>query len=80
MSRQSSKETGIASLAPTSAPEPRRFKRRKGTGETVGVLIRLTHEQWRRLHELALSEGSSLQEAGIIAFSKLFEEKGLPPF
>lgn len=83
------KKTGLADFtrkADVSANEPdketapqRRFRTR-GKGETVAITVRLSHTQWERLHQLALSEGISLQELTIRGYAKLFREKGLPDF
>lgn len=52
--------------------------RTKAKGEIVHLTLRLTHEQWDRVHQLAHSEGVSLNRLAILALSKLFQEKGLP--
>ena len=56
-----------------AAPE-----RTKAVGEKVALTLRLSHEQWERAHQLALSEGVSLNQLALHALSKLFQERGLP--
>jgi hypothetical protein len=43
-----------------------------------GIMIRLTPQQWLRVHEFALNENTSIQAIGLFALSRLFTEKGLP--
>jgi hypothetical protein len=50
----------------------------KGKGEIIHISLRLTHDQWQRVTELANAEGTSINRLAIHAFSKLFQEKGLP--
>jgi hypothetical protein len=59
---------------PPSAAETRI----KGTGKYYHVTLRLTHEQWKRAHELAREEGMPLAQMAIRGLSKILEEKGLP--
>jgi len=83
----------VAAEAPTEKPEPThpiitskspspeagkriRIKARSGL---ISVTIRLTREQWKRLHELALMDGSSLQSLAVMGLSRVFEDRGLPP-
>ena len=54
-------------------------ERTRGKGAFVGITIRLTHEQWDRLHDLARAEGISLQALTLRGLSQLFEARGLPP-
>jgi len=44
----------------------------------VATNLRLTRDQWRRVHELALDEETTVQELAIRGLSRLFEERGLP--
>lgn len=62
-----------------SAPTSRVGERTRGKGAFVGITIRLTHEQWDRLHDLARAEGISLQALTLRGLSHLFEARGLPP-
>ena len=66
-----------APAAPT--PASRIGERTRGKGAFVGITLRLTHEQWDRLHDLARAEGISLQALTLRGLSHLFEARGLPP-
>jgi hypothetical protein len=50
----------------------------KAKGAVIHISLRLTHEQWERVTQLANAEGTSINRLAIHAFSKLFQEKGLP--
>ena len=52
--------------------------RTKAKGDIVHLTLRLSRDQWERVHQLALSEGMSLNRLAILAISKMFQEKGLP--
>ena len=62
-----------------SAPPSRPGERTRGKGAFVGITIRLTREQWDRVHDLARAEGISLQALTLRGLSHLFEARGLPP-
>ena len=70
--------TGIASFA---TPEPKseapEVHVTRGTGDTVGFTVRLKRNQWKRLHEVALDKGCSLQNLCTLALSFLLEKEGL---
>lgn len=53
-------------------------KKSRGQGETVSMTVRLSRADWERLHQLAVSEGTSIQRLAVEGFSKVFAEKGLP--
>ena len=53
--------------------------KRRGTGRRVGIAVRLGHEDWYRLHDLAVREHSSLQGLIVAGLSELMRQKGLPP-
>jgi hypothetical protein len=55
--------------------EPTRAK-----GKVVHITVRLTPNQWERLHELAVSRRMSIQALALEGFSRIFEEMGLPRF
>lgn len=71
-------------LEPPINPEPNRStlpparQRLRGKGDTVALTVRLSRAQWARVHQLALSEGVSIQSLAIEGLSKLFTEQGLP--
>jgi hypothetical protein len=86
-----SKPTGLSafvrpgtSLGEPINPEPNRStlpparQRLRGKGESVALTVRLSRAQWTRVHQLALSEGVSIQSLAIEGLSKLFVEQGLP--
>ena len=51
--------------------------RQRGKGDVVALTVRLSREDWQRVHQLALSEGVSIQKLATEGLSRLFEEKGL---
>ncbi len=69
---------GVAKTKPVtdSAAKP---ARRRAAGETVALTVRLTRDDWARLHALAVSEGSSLQALALAGLSRVMAEHGLPP-
>jgi hypothetical protein len=44
----------------------------------IATNLRLTRDQWRRVHELALDEETTVQELAIRGLSRLFQDRGLP--
>jgi predicted HicB family RNase H-like nuclease len=80
----SPRKTGLAAFTGSQASERRGHEsaseaiRTKAKGDTVSVSLRLTPDQWERVHQLARAEGVSLNRLAIIALSKMFQEKGLP--
>jgi hypothetical protein len=57
-----------------TAPE----ERARGKGDIVSLTVRLNRADWERLHQLAVSEGTSIQKLAVRGLSKIFAEKGLP--
>ncbi|MFC4487904.1 hypothetical protein [Tepidiphilus baoligensis] len=53
-------------------------RRERGKGEVVALTIRLPRAEWERVHQLAVSEGVSIQALAVEGLSKVFAEKGLP--
>jgi hypothetical protein len=53
--------------------------RRRGKGDVVALTVRLPRAEWRRVHQLALDEGVSIQQLAVDGLSRLFTERGLPP-
>jgi hypothetical protein len=53
-------------------------ERKRGKGEKVSLTVRLNRADWERLHQLAVSEGVSIQTLAVRGLSKVFAEKGLP--
>lgn len=81
----SKKTTGLAQFTKQGnqaekQPETQENKPRekqRGKGDVVALTVRLSRDDWQRVHQLALSEGVSLQRLAVDGLSKLFEEKGL---
>ncbi len=68
--------SGLATgMRPTADAAPTAEAKKKNR---VATNLRLTRDQWRRVHELALDEETTVQELAIRGLSKLFEERGLP--
>lgn len=44
----------------------------------VAMSFRLSRQDWERLHQLAITEGVSINTLTLRGLSKLFEERGLP--
>ncbi|HEY3936267.1 MAG TPA: hypothetical protein VGL97_02470 [Bryobacteraceae bacterium] len=40
--------------------------------------MRLSRADWERLHQLAVSEGTSIQQLAVTGLSAVFASKGLP--
>ena len=59
--------------------EPQPTERKRGIGETVALSVRVKRSDWERIHQLAVSEGMSINSLTILGFSKIFDEKGMPP-
>ena len=75
-------ETPSASTTAAQAPDqlvPAPNIKRRGSGSRVGVAVRLGHEDWVRLHDLAVRERESLQGLIVAGLSELMRQKGLPP-
>lgn len=80
-----SKPTGLAAFAQRNAParsehqqKPEMPIRRRGRGDTVALTVRLSRADWERLHQLAVSEGTSIQQLAVSGLSTIFAAKGLP--
>jgi hypothetical protein len=79
----STKPTGLAAFTRKGAtpeqPAEAQGARKRAQGETVALTVRLPRAEWARLHQLAVSEGVSLQTLAIRGFDKVFADHGLPP-
>jgi hypothetical protein len=53
-------------------------QRQRGKHAIVGLNIRFTRQQWERVHQLALTEGVSIQKLVMQGLSQIFRDKGLP--
>lgn len=83
--------TGLAQFAATSKvsqgamstealqqpAEPPVHERTRGKSEIVNITVRLSRGDWERVHQLAVSEGTSIQRLAVQGLSRLFSEKGL---
>lgn len=84
----STKQTGLAAFTRKQAvtqneiqiivEEPAATERKRGKGEVVSLTVRLPRADWERLHQLAVSEGTSIQQLAVRGLSKVFADKGLP--
>lgn len=74
----SRKNTGTESYE-GGAAEVGSEKRSRGKGDVVALTVRLPKAEWERIHQLAVSEGLSIQALAVKGFSNIFKEKGLPP-
>ncbi len=82
------KQTGLAAFTrkqvvtqnemPILIEEPPATERKRGKGEVVSLTVRLPRADWERLHQLAVSEGTSIQQLAVRGLSKVFADKGLP--
>ena len=57
---------------------PAPSQRDRGKGDLVALTVRLPRADWERVHQLAVSEGVSIQKLAVRGLSKVFAEKGLP--
>jgi len=53
--------------------------RGRGKNKRVGIAVRLGHEDWYRIHDLAVREHTSLQALIVAGLSAVMEQRGLPP-
>ncbi|PID65055.1 MAG: hypothetical protein CR977_02460 [Gammaproteobacteria bacterium] len=72
---QFTKQGNQAGQPETQDSKPR--EKQRGKGDVVALTVRLSREDWQRVHQLALSEGVSIQRLAVDGLSRLFEEKGL---
>jgi predicted DNA binding CopG/RHH family protein len=77
-----SKSTGLAAFtARKTASETAPMaptERKRGKGNVVSMTVRLSRADWERVHQLAVAEGTSIQQLALRGLSKVFAEKGLP--
>lgn len=50
----------------------------EGKGEVVALTVRLPRADGERLHQLAVAEGTSIQQLAVRGLSRIFTDKGLP--
>lgn len=76
----SAKPTGLAAFTRNKEPESVVARaRKKARGDTVALTVRLPRAEWERLHQLALAEGVSIQGLAEEGFSRVYQDRGLPP-
>jgi hypothetical protein len=74
--KRGSAQPGIVAAAeetPITAQHRQRAKK-----EVVALTVRLQRAEWERLHQLAVSEGMSIQSLAVRGLNRVFTEKGLP--
>ena len=84
----SAKVTGLAAFTKRGAVQPEipaaTEDQDSGTGrqrakkEVVALTVRLQRSEWERLHQLAVSEGMSIQSLAVRGLNRVFTDKGLP--
>ena len=84
----STKPTGLAAFTrksvvasqveATGDVPPLSGERQRGKKEVVALTVRLQRAEWERLHQLAVSEGRSIQALAVQGLNRVFSEKGLP--
>ncbi len=65
-----------ATVAAASAKQP--HARARAQKAVVAMSFRITRQDWERVHQLAITEGVSINTLTLRGLSKLFEERGLP--
>jgi len=71
--------TGLAAFTRKQATAVQQRPRARGKGDVVALTVRLPREDWRRVHQLAIDDGVSIQQLTVDGLSRLFVERGLPP-
>jgi len=67
-----------ATAVTTTAPAPQPHARARAQKSVVAMSFRISRPDWERLHQLAITEGVSINTLTLRGLSKLFEERGLP--
>ena len=76
----SAKPTGLATFVRNKEQdELTRPPRKRAQGDTVALTVRIPRADWVRLHQLAVTEGVSLQALALDGLSRVFRDHGLPP-
>jgi hypothetical protein len=84
----SGKVTGLAAFTKRGAIQPEisatlgdqdsTVGRQRAKKEVVALTVRLQRSEWERLHQLAVSEGMSIQSLAVRGLNRVFTDKGLP--
>ncbi len=53
-------------------------ERKRAKKDIVALTVRLQRAEWERLHQLAVSEGVSIQSLAVRGLNRIFTDKGLP--
>lgn len=75
--------TTAAMASPPAATEESQTggqPRARAQKSVVAMSFRLKRADWERLHQLAMTEGVSINTLTLKGLSRLFEERGLPGF
>jgi hypothetical protein len=65
-------------VAATPAAKTQPHARARAQKAVVAMSFRITRQDWERVHQLAITEGVSINTLTLRGLSKLFEERGLP--
>ncbi len=68
--------TADPTAVPSTASQP--HSRARAQKSVVAMSFRISRPDWERLHQLAITEGVSINTLTLRGLSKLFEERGLP--
>lgn len=68
-------ETAVTTTPAASSQPHARVRAQKAV---VAMSFRITRQDWERVHQLAITEGVSINTLTLRGLSKLFEERGLP--
>lgn len=85
----SAKVTGLAAFTKRGSTQPviaaaaeeipvDSQQRQRAKKDVVALTVRLQRSEWERLHQLAVSEGMSIQSLAVRGLNRVFTEKGLP--
>lgn len=65
-------------IAPATTATAQPHARARAQKSVVAMSFRISRPDWERLHQLAITEGVSINTLTLRGLSKLFEERGLP--
>lgn len=84
----SAKPTGLAAFTKRGSVQPEMAAqaeessvstdRQRAKKDVVALTVRLQRSEWERLHQLAVSEGQSIQSLAVRGLNRVFTDKGLP--
>ena len=84
----SAKPTGLAAFTKRGSVQPDiaaqagessvSTDRQRAKKDVVALTVRLQRSEWERLHQLAVSEGQSIQSLAVRGLNRVFTDKGLP--